>query len=764
MTKHIHRQIVVAFSLITAVCIALTVSFYIFSRNGTQVQHEEAAHSLEATAETARNIVNSHIQGNLQTLVTLSAFIGYDSDEGLPPQQLLHDPAFLAQLDVVNSQNAFLRMGVVDTAGQGSFVLLDGSAQLEQDLSQDSAVQRALAGEGNISFTFWDDTLGCYVNRYAVPIYQGGVDGPVIGVLTGTNNTDALRELLSPSLLLNGQVHAHIVNSEGKFVVRNQTYFISEDARSIFDTPAFSDELQQTILSAFAVNESAFFSLTNERTLYEVALIPMDVNDWYIMCVVPQRILVTDLSQWFNLQRITFFVIFLLVILLTLYIYRMMRQNNRSMNKLTYFDSITGAYNRVRFLQEMPSKLTADPKALIVLDIDNAPTIKDLYGLERFNSLLRHIKEALDQQIGPTELFCMGRNERFLLLLDCSDPDQVHQRMSRFFAQIRRFRVSEHQNYQAVCSAGVRFVTNTTPDLERAITEAAMTAETTSGSRQDELLFFDPAIYEPVILRNQIEESMDAALMSGEFVMKLQPKIDLVTGRPGGAEALVRWVRPDGLSFYPDQFIPVFEKNGFCVDLDFYMVDQACRTLRRWLDEGRDVIPISVNQCRLMLYEAGYVQRLCSILNRWNIPPRLIVLEVTESLALESIDRVRAVLLGLHGQGFSISMDDFGSGYSSLNTLKDLPIDELKLDRVFLAARDETDEEKRDLVLKNVIHLAQELHITTVVEGVETEAQLDFIRRMHCDLAQGYYFDRPISVEEFEQKYLPIPHPDRHIS
>lgn len=142
MTKHIHRQIVVAFSLITAVCIALTVSFYIFSRNGAQVQHEEAAHSLEATAETARNIVNSHIQGNLQTLVTLSSFIGYDSADGLNPQQLLHDPAFLAQLDVVNSQNEFLRMGVVDTAGQGSFVLPDGSDQLEQDLSRTKRCRR----------------------------------------------------------------------------------------------------------------------------------------------------------------------------------------------------------------------------------------------------------------------------------------------------------------------------------------------------------------------------------------------------------------------------------------------------------------------------------------------------------------------------------------------------------------------------------------------------------------------------------------------
>ena len=126
-------------------------------------------------------------------------------------------------------------------------------------------MQKALAGESTISTTFRDETLGCYVNRYAMPIYKGGVDGQVIGVLTGTNNTDALRALLSPSLLLNGQVHAHIVDSQGKFVVRNQTCFIHEDARSIFDTPAF--------------NESAFLSLTNEGVLYEVALIPMGVND-----------------------------------------------------------------------------------------------------------------------------------------------------------------------------------------------------------------------------------------------------------------------------------------------------------------------------------------------------------------------------------------------------------------------------------------------------------------------------------------------------
>lgn len=756
MTKHINRQIAIAFVLIAAVCIALTTAFFIFSRNGAQVQHEEAAHSLEATADTARNIVLSHIQGNLQTLITLSSSIGYDSPGDLDPQQLLHDPRFLAKLDVVNSQNEFLRMGVVDPSGQGSFVSLDGTFQLGQDLSGDATVQKALTGESAVSTSFWDSTLQCYVNRYAVPIYQGGVSGQIIGVLTGTDSTDVLRSLMNPSLLLNGQVHAHIVDSQGRFVVRNETYFIKEDAQTLFDTPAFDNARKQMILDAFDAGKSISLDLTNEGTLYEVALIPMGINDWYIMCVVPQHILVTDLSQWFNLQRITFFVIFLLVLLLTLYIYRMMRQNNRSMRKLAYFDPITGAYNRVHFLQELPEHLSTTPKAIVVLNIDNAPTIKNLYGLDRFNELLCHIKDALDQQMEPTELFCMGRNERFLLLLNCSEQDQVQRRMSRFFVQVRRFRVAEHQNYQAVCSAGVRFVTSATTDLDRAITEAAMTAETSSSSRQDELLFFDPAIYEPVVLRNQIEESMDAALLGGEFVMRLQPKIDLSTGRPGGAEALVRWIRADGRSFYPDQFIPVFEKNGFCIELDFYMVDQACRTLRRWLDEGREVIPISVNQCRLMLYEAGYVQRLSAILNRWNIPSRLIVLEVTEGLALENIDRVRAVLLGLRTQGFVISMDDFGSGYSSLNALKDLPIDELKLDRVFLSTCDQTGEEKRDVVLKNVVRLAQELHISTVVEGVETSEQLDFIRNVGCDMAQGYYFDRPIDVTEFEEKYLPL--------
>lgn len=756
MTKHLNRQIAMAFVLIAAVCIALTASFFIFSRNGTKVQHEEAAHSLEATADTARNIVLSHIQGNLQTLITLSSSIGYDSPGDLDPQQLLHDSRFLTKLDVVNSQNEFLRMGVVDPSGQGSFVSLDGTFQLEQDLHDDVTVQKALAGESAVSTSFWDSTLQCYVNRYAVPIYQGGVDGQIIGVLTGTDSTDVLRSLLNPSLLLNGQVHAHIVDSQGRFVVRNETYFIKKDAQTLFDTPAFDDTRKQMILNAFAAGTSVSLDLTNDGTRYEVALIPMGINDWYIMCVVPQHILVTDLSQWFNLQRITFFVIFLLVLLLTLYIYRMMRQNNRSMRKLAYFDPITGAYNRVHFLQELPEHLSTTPKAIVVLNIDNAPTIKNLYGLDRFNALLCHIKDALDQQMEPAELFCMGRNERFLLLLNCSEREQVQRRMSRFFVQIRRFRVAEHQNYQAICSAGVRFITNTTTDLDRAITEAAMTAETSSDSRQDELLFFDPAIYEPVVLRNQIEESMDAALLSGEFVMKLQPKIDLATGRPGGAEALVRWIRSDGRSFYPDQFIPVFEKNGFCIELDFYMVDQACRTLRRWLDEGRAVIPISVNQCRLMLYEAGYVQRLSAILKRWSIPSRLIVLEVTEGLALENIDRVRAVLLGLRAQGFVISMDDFGSGYSSLNALKDLPIDELKLDRVFLSTCDQTGEEKRDVVLKNVVHLAQELHISTVVEGVETAEQLAFIREMNCGMAQGYYFDRPIDVTDFEEKYLPL--------
>ncbi len=731
----------------------------LFARSNHATQHKEASYTLDAAAETARSLVLTNIQGATETLQSLAAYLGYSTQDRIHPQDLAESPRFLSRLETVKDENSFLRLGLTDPDYQCLFVPSNSENNALADRKSDATIQAAMQGTPAVSNTFWDEDLQKYVNLYAVPIYAGGSSesGQVAGVLSASRPTDALRELLTPEFLLNGQVHAHIIDSTGRFVVRNETYFVGDDARSIFETDIIDQESRTELNRAFAANERTQVVLHDTNADYALTVVPLGINDWYVMCVLPENTLVSSLGQWSRWQALTFFIIFVLLVLLTLYLYRTMRQYNRSMQRLAYFDSVTGAYNRAKFMQVLPGRLNSTEKALVVLTIDNASTLKNLYGIDRFNALLCYIKHALDATLTDRDLFCMGRNERFLLLLDAAVPNAVVQHLHPLFHYVRQFRILDHQNFQAIFSAGVRFVTAQESDLERAITEAAMTAETARGLRQDEVLFFDPSIYEPERLRSQIEESMEQALQDGEFQLFLQPKVDPCTGRSLGAEALARWNRPNGTCYRPDQFIPVFEKNGFCVELDFYMVEQACRTLRRWMDEGRPVLPISVNQCRLMLFEENYIQRLEETLARWNIPHELIVLEITESLFFNAVDRIRTVLLDLRERGFSISMDDFGSGFSSLNVLKDLPIDELKLDRGFLRAWDVSSESKRDLIFKHMIHLAQDMHIVTVVEGVETAEEMEFVRDLGCDLIQGYYYDCPLPAADFTSKYLPLP-------
>ena len=247
---------------------------------------------------------------------------------------------------------------------------------------------------------------------------------------------------------------------------------------------------------------------------------------------------------------------------------------------------------------------------------------------------------------------------------------------------------------------------------------------------------------------------MEQALKDGEFKLFLQPQKNLKEGKLGGAEALVRWITPDGNMIYPDQFIPVFEKNRFCSELDFYMVEQVCRQIREWMDTGKEVIPVAVNQSKLVFYKKDYVNRLIKIIKKYEVPAELITLEILESILLGEAKELNARIIELKAKGFKISMDDFGSGYSSLNTLGSLDIDELKLDRVFLLRMTGERREKQEIIMEQIINLARKMDIITVAEGVETREQEEFIIKAGCDYGQGYYYSRPVSAQEFTDNIL----------
>lgn len=250
--------------------------------------------------------------------------------------------------------------------------------------------------------------------------------------------------------------------------------------------------------------------------------------------------------------------------------------------------------------------------------------------------------------------------------------------------------------------------------------------------------------------REIVEAEMETALLNGEFHVYLQPKINMITSRVYGAEALSRWVHPTYGILSPDKYIPIFEENGFIFKLDMYMFEEICKMKARWREQdvGFENIPISINMSRPHLLRQAVVDELLDITKKYDVDPSEIDIEITENMYLKDHTALTEVVCKLQSFGFHVSIDDFGSGFSALNMLKDIPVDTIKIDKEFLQIS--TNNERGKKVIKHIILLCKDLKFNIMVEGVETAEQVKFLVGYGCEIVQGFYYSRPITVEEFE--------------
>ena len=249
-----------------------------------------------------------------------------------------------------------------------------------------------------------------------------------------------------------------------------------------------------------------------------------------------------------------------------------------------------------------------------------------------------------------------------------------------------------------------------------------------------------------------MEENQRQALEKEEFLVYYQPKYDPVSKELKGAEALIRWNSPAFGFISPGRFIPIFEKNGFITEIDHYMLTHVANDQRKWLDKGLKCVPVSVNISRAHFIESDLAEQIKDIVDAAGTPRELIELELTESAFFDDKDALIYTINKLKGYGFEVSMDDFGSGFSSLNSLKDMPLDALKLDAEFF--RGENVDGRSEIVVSETIRLAQSLEMKTVAEGVEAKETVDFLADQGCDMIQGFYFARPMPGSDFEQKMI----------
>ena len=415
-------------------------------------------------------------------------------------------------------------------------------------------------------------------------------------------------------------------------------------------------------------------------------------------------------------------------------------------------DSVTGLYTKLKFYQKVRQMLTevsGEKFAFVRIDIDRFKMINNFYGIQEGDKVLKSIAKELIRISLVFEHFLYARLENDVFAC-CLPYKEENIELLVNALQLNLKKVNKDYNIKVSC--GVYVINDYNMDVSEMYDRAYLAAKNCKGKFVQNVSYYDESMIENMRQEQYIINEVNKALEEEQFVVYLQPKINLVTEKPYGAEALVRWIHPERGMIAPNEFVPIYERNGIIGRLDQYMWRSVCKLLRKWLDEGKNPDPISVNVSRVNIYNPHLVEIFNKLITEFQIPPHLLNLEITESAFMEDQALIMKTMHRLHELGFRIMMDDFGSGYSSLNILKDMEIDYLKIDMQFLQ-QDVEFNGKGEKVLTSIVRMAKWLHRPSIVEGVETAEQVDFLKCIGCEYAQGFYFAKPMPVADYE-KYI----------
>ena len=421
-----------------------------------------------------------------------------------------------------------------------------------------------------------------------------------------------------------------------------------------------------------------------------------------------------------------------------------------------YVDEVTGLPTKAKHRFEVDERLRNMRRdyAYVSVEVDNFSYIKEMYGYAYGNYILQRVADGLKKEILSDELLSHTSESRFGLMLQYDGDEELCRRLLDVFRSVGQIPPNEEVEsvYTVTFTCGAYRIVGGESAVK--VRERANIArEEARRLFENNIEFYDESLQKKRAEQDQFEYEMRQALEKNQFVVYMQPKYSAVKEEIVGAEALVRWEHPEKGLIFPSSFVPLFESNGFIVKVDYFILESVCKCIRNWLNEGVEPVTVSVNLSRVHLYNTDLVERLVEITDRYRIPHHLIEFELTETVLFEELGQLISVMAKLKQAGFVLSMDDFGSGYSSLNMLKQLPVDILKLDKAFLDNFDASETgQKEKTIVSHIISMAKALDMEVLAEGVESKDQKDFLLSANCDMIQGYYYAKPMKLENFDRE------------
>ena len=425
--------------------------------------------------------------------------------------------------------------------------------------------------------------------------------------------------------------------------------------------------------------------------------------------------------------------------------------SNRRTSKVLYTDMITGGNNWLYFVKKgnkyLGSRFNNYNYAVIHFKMRKYRSFCTCFGVNESEVLIEKLYNVLKKSLTRKELVVHKENATFCLLLTYVDEQELCTRIENLTVNLN----AVLPNMKLYFAAGIYKTHGREADIEQLYNNAVLACDMLGEEAENKIVFYDIEMNDRRLWERKVEDDMHAALVNHEFKVYLQPKISTDKECLAGAEALVRWIHPREGFIPPNKFIPIFERNGFILKLDDYMLEEIAKQQAEWISQGRKVVPISVNVSRAHFAKEDLAEHICSIVDKYQVPHDVIELELTESAFFDDKQVLLQTVKKLRESGFVVSMDDFGAGYSSLNSLKELQLDVLKLDADFFRGTDEI--ERGMVIVSEVIGLAKKLNMKIVAEGIENREQVDFLAAQECDLIQGYFYAKPMPICEFEEKY-----------
>lgn len=589
-------------------------------------------------------------------------------------------------------------------------------------------------------------------------VQQIAREDELLGLLVGIRSRSDLQDLVQLKVLNNETVSC-IVDRNARMVVaptnRHLPDNLNLDDFVLFKDTADNATAIQQLKEDVAGLRTGTYTVRNANSNSPILITytPLGINNWGLLTFIPENLIAFGVNSYILRTFAIAIIVICLFGVITITAFISYKNNKRQMERLAFHDLVTGGLNNEGFhlrFKEIVCKARPNTHSVILLNMRNFKIINELYGKENGDRVLRHIHHAIADNMRTGEFAARISADRFFICLQEHKQDTIEGRLMSICREVNAFNSDMETPYLMEFHCGVVIVDKPHTDITQ-LQDHALHAYDQAVRDNRFCVLYQDAFTERLLKNQELDRLFSPSIKNGDFKLYLQPKVNLETGVVCGAEALVRWVHPEKGPILPSDFIPLLEGNGRICQLDVYMFEEVCKVVRRWQEQGRQLIPISVNLSRQhYFHNPQFLATFADLAQEYKIPPKILDFELTESIFFDNdkFSAVKRSLEEMHELGFLCSLDDFGVGFSSLGLLKEFDIDTIKFDRQFFI---DVSTQKSKTILESLMEMSEKLGIKTVAEGIETHEQLNYLNGTCCHMIQGYIFSMPLGISEFEQ-------------